>query len=173
MTGALLILRDAALLFVAIVIVVRLVGLRAFTKMSGFDFALTVAIGSVLGSAILTEGVSPLRAAGVIAAIFAIQVMAAWLRQRFAIVRGILDNEPLLLMKGPEILDENLARARITRADLMAKLREANVLDFSEVRAVVLETTGDVSVLHGPADGRALAPPLIEGVRRGQRSGDA
>jgi len=30
-----------------------------------------------------------------------------------------------------------------------AKLREANVFNYHEVEAVVLETTGDVSVLHG------------------------
>ena len=46
-----------------------------------------------------------------------------------------------------------------THADLVAKLREANVLDFSSVRAVVFEATGDISVLHGegPLDERLLA----------------
>jgi uncharacterized membrane protein YcaP (DUF421 family) len=32
---------------------------------------------------------------------------------------------------------------------LIAKLWEANVLQLSEVHAAVLETTGDISVLHG------------------------
>ncbi|MDO6471263.1 YetF domain-containing protein [Maribacter sp. 1_MG-2023] len=30
----------------------------------------------------------------------------------------------------------------------MAKLREANVLQLSQVKAVIFETTGDISVLH-------------------------
>ena len=45
-------------------------------------------------------------------------------------------------------------------------LFEALSLDAGEVRAVVMETTGDVSVLHGPPDGRPLSDALIEGLRR-------
>jgi uncharacterized membrane protein YcaP (DUF421 family) len=59
-------------------------------------------------------------------------------------------------MAGEEMLEENLRLSRVTPDDVRAKLRAANVLTKSQVRAVVLETTGDISVLHGPAD----APPL-------------
>ena len=52
-------------------------------------------------------------------------------------------------MKGPEVLEDNLKRSRVTLGDLRAKLREANVTDLSQVKAVVFETTGDISVLHG------------------------
>ena len=34
----------------------------------------------------------------------------------------------------------------------MPKLREANVLNTNQIRAVVLETTGDISVLHGEGE---------------------
>ena len=50
----------------------------------------------------------------------------------------------------------------MARSDLVAKLREANVLDLKQVRAVVLETTGDVSVLHGDV----LDEILVENVKR-------
>jgi uncharacterized membrane protein YcaP (DUF421 family) len=52
----------------------------------------------------------------------------------------------------------------MTRSELRAKLREANVLEWSQIRAVVLETTGDVSVLHGDEGGTPLDPSLLEGV---------
>ena len=55
-------------------------------------------------------------------------------------------------MKGDKILHENLNKNRITEEDLMAKLREANVLRLEDVQAVVLEQTGDISVLHGDKD---------------------
>ena len=55
-------------------------------------------------------------------------------------------------MKGDKILHENLNKNRITEEDLMAKLREANVLRLDDVQAVVLEQTGDISVLHGDKD---------------------
>ena len=58
------------------------------------------------------------------------------------------------------MLHDNLETTKVTASDVRAKLREANVTDWSQVRAVVLETTGDVSVLHG----ETLDPTLLEGV---------
>jgi len=43
-----------------------------------------------------------------------------------------------------------MRRTRVSESDLRTKLRKANVLTFSEVMSVVLETTVDTSVLHGP-----------------------
>jgi uncharacterized membrane protein YcaP (DUF421 family) len=48
----------------------------------------------------------------------------------------------------------------VTPADVRASLRQANVLDPADVKAVVLETTGDISVVHGPD----LSEALLEGV---------
>jgi len=45
----------------------------------------------------------------------------------------------------------------------MGKLREANVLRLSQVRAVVFETTGDISVLH-TTDNTELDKIIMEDV---------
>lgn len=74
------------------------------------------------------------------------------------------DNRPMFLFYDGVVLDENLALARVTQAELMSKLREANALDIKEVRAVVLESTGDISVLHG----KDVSPELLEGVLWGR-----
>ena len=52
-------------------------------------------------------------------------------------------------MRDGVFLEASMASSRVSRDDVLAKLRAANVLSLSEVRAVVLETTGDISVLHG------------------------
>ena len=57
-----------------------------------------------------------------------------------------------MILKDGVILQENLDKARITKADLAAKLREANVLRLQDARAVIFESTGDISVLHGDKD---------------------
>ncbi len=69
----------------------------------------------------------------------------------------------MILMVDGRMVEENLAQTRVTPSDVRSKLREANVLDPSEVKAVVLETTGDISVLHGDPASR-LDPGLLEGV---------
>jgi uncharacterized membrane protein YcaP (DUF421 family) len=80
-------------------------------------------------------------------------------------VKKLVDNQPLLLMDGSKILYENLKIARVSEGDLRNKLREANVTRLEQVKAVVFETTGDVSVLHAE-DQKPLDDFLLEDVRR-------
>lgn len=154
-----LILLSAVLMMAAVVVIIRVVGLRSLSKMSSFDFAVTVAIGSVLGGAVATS-TSVADGAFAIASLLAVQAAVSALR-RFTRFEKVVDNTPTLLMSDGEFLPEDLDRCRVTRADIMTKLREANVLELSDVRAVVLETTGDISVLHGA---RQLDPRLLDGV---------
>ena len=151
---------SAAAMVVALIAIVRVVGLRSLSKMSSFDFAVTVALGSVMATVV----VSPTSVAnGVVAmaALLAVQAIIAVGRRRWGWAAAV-DNQPMLLMDGNTVDEEALRIGRVTRADIRAKLREANVIHLDEVLAVVLESTGDVSVLHG--DG-PLDRSLLEGVR--------
>ncbi len=155
--------------YAGVLVYTRLAGLRSFAKMSSFDFAMTIAIGSMLASAILTQTPSLLQALVGLGALYALQRLVGWVRERFAWAQNVIDNEPLLLMDGAEMLRDNMTRASVTEDDVWAKLREANVLDVSQVRAVVMETTGDISVLHGEPGGTPLQGRILRGVRGADR----
>ena len=107
----------------------------------------------------------------ILALLFIVQWMVATMRRRSQMARQGIDNDPVLLMDGEEILEENLKIANVTRLELYAKLREANALTFSQIRAVVMETTGDVSVLHSEKESPEFDEVLLEGVRRGPGHG--
>ncbi len=160
------ILLRGILVVATIIALTRLHGLRSFSKMSAFDFAITVAVGSVLAGAITTLSTPVWHFALALVAIFGLQILMAQSRVRWPVVADTLDNAPLLIMEDGEIFEQNLRTGGMTRADLYGKLREANAFDLSQVRAVILESTGDVSVLHGPKDGPSPDPALMEGVRR-------
>jgi uncharacterized membrane protein YcaP (DUF421 family) len=144
-----------------VILTVRLVGLRAFSKMTAFDFVVTIATGSLLaGSSQATEWASFWQGVLAISTLLGVQWAVARARLARPSITRALQNQPVLLMKDGVIFDDMLSETRVTREDLIAKLREANALNFDQVRAVVLETTGDISVLHGPQyDAR-----LLEGV---------
>ncbi len=159
--AVLMVIVTAVGMYAALILLTRLFGLRSFSKMSGFDFAITVSIGSVLAGTVLTPNPPLLQALVALATLYVLQIGLAALRARSSSVADVVDNQPVLLMAGSEILHENLRRVNVTEVDLRAKLREANVLSYDAVRAVVFETTGDVSVLHG--DG-TFDPDLLTGV---------
>ena len=143
-----LILTTVALAYV--ILLTRIVGLRSFSKMTNFDFVMTVASGTVLagmGRATDWEGFG--QAATVMLALFAVQFVIAKVRKRSDTFEQTIQNEPILLMRDGVFFQNALRETRVAESDVIAKLREANVLDLSQVRAVVLETTGDISVMHG------------------------
>lgn len=153
-----------AIALVWVVVLIRVVGLRSLSKMTNFDFVMTIALGSLIaGAAQSTEWTGFFQALVGMVAMFVTQVAASRLRKASDRFETLVSNEPQLLMRDGEILHDALKACRVAEDDLIAKLREANVLDMSEVRAVVLETTGDVSVLHGDH----LSEEVLQYVRRG------
>lgn len=141
------ILAAAALLWV--VILSRVVGLRSFSKMTAFDFVATVATGSLLANAaVATDLAGFIQPMAAIAGLFLFQLILASMRQRSKRFRNLIDNRPTILMRNGVIDEAALRRTRVARDDVIAKMREANAGNFEEVRYVVLEATGDISVLH-------------------------
>lgn len=165
MSALLMVILSTIGIYLAVILFTRLSGLRSFSKMSSFDFAITVAIGSIIASTILAKDPPLFQAIMALGVLYAVQMSVASLRGKSTVMSKIVDNEPLLLMKGEEILEQNLKRAKVTNADLRAKLREANVTQMDQVKAVVMETTGDVSVLHHKNLDHTLDSILLKEVR--------
>lgn len=147
-----------------VVLLIRLNGLRSLSKMTSFDFIMTIAMGSLVASAAQAEKLDAyLQIIAAIAALFLFQHVGARMRRASEKVESIIQNQPVLLMKDGDIFHEALKAERIETSDLMAKLREANVLDMAKIKAVILETTGDISVLHGNAEMDARLTKDIRG----------
>ena len=144
-----------------VILLARLQGLRSFSKMAPHDFATTVAIGSVLAGTAMSS-IPLFQGLMALTGLF----LAQWLYQRWRMRGGarFVDNDPVLLMRGTHVQWEALESAGVTVDDLRSKLREANVLSYDQVRAVVMESTGDIAVLHGGADGPRLDPDLLADV---------
>lgn len=160
------VVRGLLLTFVAVlwtVLLVRLIGLRAFSKMNSFDLMATIATGSLIAQAgTRVRWDEYLQAMTAILGVFLIQWLLAKARLRSDRIANLISNEPVLLMDRGKFLDTAMIQTRVTRSNMLEKLRSAGVTDMSEVRAVVLETTGDISVIRG----REIDEKLLSGVRR-------
>ena len=132
---------SAILILLAVISTVRFVGLRSFSKMSSFDFAVTVSIGSIIAS-VVASSTDVVDGAVAVMSLLLVQAAISWLRSRRQQIQPGIDNTPILLMDGSDFLHENLQKTRVTEGDVLAKIRAANVMRLSEIRAVVLETTG-------------------------------
>lgn len=147
----------------AVIAAVRITGLRSFAKMSSFDFAVTVATGSILGSVALTGG-SLLDGVVAVGTLFAFQATIALGRTRWGLGR-LVDNTPIVLMAGAHVFDDNLRRTRVSERDLWAKLRSSGVASRDDLLYVVLETTGEMSVVADGSFDRQLLDGVVDADR--------
>lgn len=160
-------------IYLAVIVATRAAGPRSLAQMSAFDFVATVATGSItasvgLGSVPLVDGVVA------VTTLFGLQFVVGILRRRRTL-GGAIDNTPLLLVRDGDVFEDHLQAARLTHDDLRAHLRSSGVVDIATVRAMVLETTGAMSVIQGEGD----LGSVLQGVRgadghpgpRGQLSG--
>lgn len=152
-------------IFIVMIVIMRISGLRTFAKMSGIDFASTIAIGSILAAVIMNTGQSLIKGLVALTTVVLFQALYTVIYRKSDAADKIFTNSPLLLMKDGQVLHENLTKSNVALSDLMAKLREANVHQLKEVNAVVLETTGGVSVLHSKED-KDIDDVIMAGVQK-------
>lgn len=119
--SVLMIALSMILIYITLVTLTRLGGLRSFSKMSAFDFALTVAIGSVIGSTIVAQDPPVVNGALALAVLFAVKIGLAQIRWRISFVADLLDNPPRLIMIGEKMLPEQMKKANITEKGLRSK----------------------------------------------------
>lgn len=143
------------------VILIRVLGQRALVRSSSPDLATAVALGSIIGRAAL--GYTPTLAAGIIALVtlFVMQALAGQLQRRARSYR-LVNNVPLLLMAAGKPVEDNLRRSHMVEEELWPQLRQAGIRNRAEIACVILEPTGEISVLRM---GEPLDQVLVQGVR--------
>ena len=147
------IIRGAALgliTLVWVILVARVIGLRTFSKMTSFDFVITLATGSLLASAAtVTEWTALVQALSAILALLIAQLMLARARRGSRTFQLMIENDPIMLMHNGKILEGALAKTRVSESDVLYEIRLQGIRDLSHVRSMVLESTGDISIISG------------------------
>ena len=125
----------------------RLFGKRTLAKWNAFDFAVTVAFGSTLATVFLSKN-TPV-AEGIVAfgVLASLQFIVPWTSLRSDVVKQIVKSNPSLLFYHGEYLHDAMREQRVSEGEVRAAIREAGHAAIEEIKAVVLETNGNISVI--------------------------
>jgi uncharacterized membrane protein YcaP (DUF421 family) len=144
--------------YFALVLMLRVSGKRTLSKMSAFDFVVTVAFGSTLATVMLSKDVALAEGVLALALLVALQFLITWLSVRSRAVNRLVKSEPVLLLHRGKFLDGPMRRARVSEDEVLAAVRKQGESEIGSVYAVVLETDGSFSVIAGhEGDGPASA----------------
>lgn len=140
--------------YAGLIIMLRLSGKRTLTKMNAFDLVVTVALGSTLATVLLNKSVALADGLTAFALLIFLQFVLTWLSVRSKTVGQLIKAEPALLVYQGHFLPAALKAERVTEAEVLAVLRAQGVPSVAEAAAVVLETSGELSVLRHTDSGQ-------------------
>ena len=162
----------AGLLYATAIIGLRLGKRRILTELSPFDFVAAVAVGAIVGRIpSAADADYPAGAVTLIAILFA-HALASHLRHYSSVAR-LVDQSPKILVANGKLLEDELRRSRLSRADVDSLLRQHGVHRVSEVEYLIFEEGGKVSVVADSARASPSEADLFSRVTRGQTRGAA
>ncbi|MGO3424100.1 MAG: DUF421 domain-containing protein [Pseudoalteromonas distincta] len=130
-----------------LILATHLVGKRPFAKMNNFDWIITVAAGSILGSAILLKDVVIVEVLVAVSLLLFLQYLLTWMSAHFSTSDKVVKTSPQLVFFDGEYIEAAMKDARLTSTEVEASVRKAGFGDLSTVMAVVFEADGELSIV--------------------------
>lgn len=151
------------LAYTILIFLLRISGKRTLSKWNAFDFIVTVAFGSILGTMLLSKDTTLAQGLAGFALLVVLQFIVSWLNVHDQEVRGLIKNQPTLLLYQGQFQRDTLKHERITEGEVRAAIRANGIAAIEEVEAVVFETDGSFSVIKKFKDTPATALKDVQG----------
>ncbi len=138
----------AAVAFLFILLLTRIVGRRELSSLEPFDVILLVTIGDLVQQGVTQNDFSVTGMVLAVGTIGALTVLFSYLPWRFHLLRPVLEGEPVILIEDGNVIEKNLRRNRITQEEVAAEARLQQISSLDQVRWGVLETSGKISFIN-------------------------
>ena len=140
------------LAYIGLILFLRVSGKRTLSKMNAFDLIVTVALGSTLATILLSKKVALAEGLTAFFILIAMQYIIAWLSVRSQFVSKMIKSSPELLFYEGEYLRDAMKTQRILEVEILQAARTNNVESMNQVKAVVMETDGSISIIKKADD---------------------
>ena len=136
------------LVYTALLFTFRFLSKRDLTQNTTFDLLIVLLLSNVVQNALIGEDNSVLGSlTGALTLLLLSTVLNRWTAKSLK-ARRILEGEPILLVHNGSLLDANMTKYAVSRADLNAGLRGQNMITLEDVRYAFLELDGTISVIR-------------------------
>jgi uncharacterized membrane protein YcaP (DUF421 family) len=142
------ILVTGILAYAALIVMLRTSGKRTLSKFNAFDFIVTICLGSMLASIIITKSVPLIEGIVALALLIALQFAITWLSVRWKPVENLIKSSPTLLVHRGVYLEDAMRCERVSREEITAALHAKGMAEMSALHSVVLETDGSLNVFE-------------------------
>ena len=150
----------ATVIFIALYVLVRLMGKRELGQMTPFELIVLIVIGDLIQQGVTQNDFSLTGAIIAISTIALLALLMSWASYLWPPVERLLEGEPRVIVRDGEVIEPNLRRSRITRSEIESEMRLAGISHLDQVAWGILEPRGKISFIQrSEASGEEDEPP--------------
>lgn len=115
--------------------------------MNGFDFVVTVALGSILATVALNKDIPLANGVAAIVIFIGFQFILTWLAVRVKSVKTLITSKPSLIFYKGTFMEIDMKKERITEEEIYSAARKEGISSLDDIDMIILETTGDITII--------------------------
>jgi len=137
----------AAVAFVFMIVLLRVVGRRELSSLEPFDLVLLIVMGDLIQQGVTQSDYSFTGLLLSVGTFAALTVALSFLGFRFPRLRPVLEAGPLIIVQDGKLIEKNLRKERITPEEVAGEARMQQIGSIEDVAWGVLEGSGKMSFI--------------------------
>lgn len=138
----------AAVVYVAMLVLFRIVGTRTLSQATTFDFVLLLFISEATQGALIDDDRSMTNSFLLVVTLLGMNVALSLLKQRSKRFEQLVDGTPIVLVENGKLHRTRLDKDRVDETDILEAARCAHGLErLDQLKYAVLEKNGEISVV--------------------------
>ena len=149
----------ATVIFLALYVVVRLLGKRELGQMTPFELIVLVVIGDLIQQGVTQNDFSLTGAIVAVSTIAFWALVLSWASYLWPRAERLLEGEPRVIVRDGEVIEAALRRNRLTRSEVESEMRLTGISHMEDVAWAILEPRGKISFIQRTDDSGDDKPP--------------
>lgn len=139
------------ILYISLLISLRVMGKGEIAEMNSFDLVITFLLAEVASIPMENNNIPILYGIASITALTFMQTFISYFALKNKKMRNLLSGKPSILINKGKIDYEQLKKERISIYEILEQLRIQGYFNLKDVQYVILETSGDLSIVPSPS----------------------
>ncbi len=137
----------SVLVYGFLLVILRLTGKRQVGQLAPFDLVLLLVLSNAVQNS-MNAGDNTVGAGFILAgALVAVNALVGFITFKSKKIEAFIEGKPQILVHNGIVDEQILGSERITRHELLSAIRQAGLMDASDVRVAILETNGRINVI--------------------------
>lgn len=138
----------ATAMFAILFLLLRLLGKRELGQMTPFEFVVLVVMGDLIQQGVTHNDFSLTGATLAIVTFAFWGLVLSWVTYLYPRAERLLDGEPRIVIRDGCLIEDNLRRDRVTRAEVESEMRQSGIATMDDVAWGILEPQGKFSFIR-------------------------